>query len=77
MEVEWLALSMFDLQSHFTLQFFKFVLDVNIVRDSMTVTRMDGDSNYRKVQFFSDHEFELYLKMELRRQLKAQREDQK
>ena len=75
MEVEWLALSIFDLQSHFTLRFCEFVLDVNIVRDGMTVTRMDGDSNYRKVQFYSDEEFELYLKMELRRQLRAQTED--
>jgi hypothetical protein len=71
MEVEWLALSMFDLESHFTLSFRQFVLDVSIVRDSMTVTRVEGDSNYRKAQFFTDAEFELYLKTELRRQLKA------
>jgi hypothetical protein len=72
MDVEWLALSMFDLQSHFTLSFRQLVVDVNIVRDSLTVTRMEGDSNYRKVQFFSDAEFELYLKMELRRQIKKE-----
>jgi hypothetical protein len=72
MDVEWLALSMFDLQSHFTLSFRQLVVDVNIVRDSLTVTRMEGDSNYRKVQFFSDAEFELYLKMELRRQMKKE-----
>jgi hypothetical protein len=70
MEVQWLALSIFDLQSHFTLSFRHFVLDVNIVRDSMTVSRTVEDSINRKTQFFSDDEFELYLKMELRRQLK-------
>ena len=75
MQVEWLALSIFDLQSHFTLNFWQLVLDVNIVRDSMTVTRLEGDSNYRKVQFFSEDEFELFLKMELKRQLKAQAEE--
>jgi hypothetical protein len=70
MTVDWLeALSIFDLQSHFTLHFRRLVLDINIVRDGMTVTRM-GDDEYRKVKFHSDTEFEVFLKMELRRRLR-------
>ena len=61
---------MFDLQSHFTLAFGTLVLDVNIVRDGMTVTRIgENNEEHRKVKFYSESEFELFLKMELRRRL--------
>ena len=60
---------MFDLQSHFTLAFGGLVLDVNIVRDGMTVTRIGDSEEHRKVKFYSDEEFELFLKMELRRRI--------
>lgn len=62
---------MFDLQSHFALVFDQLVLDVSIVRDSMTVSRFGEEhEEHRKVKFYSDEEFELFLKMELRRRLK-------
>jgi hypothetical protein len=70
MEIEWLALSLFDLHSHFTLSFQDFAVDVTIVRDSMTVMRLTDGGEHRKVHFHSDKEFELFLKMEMRRQLK-------
>ena len=70
--VEWLALSMFDLQSLFTVVFDQLVLDVQIVRDSMTVSRFGEQEEHRKVKFYSDAEFELFLKMELRRRLKSE-----
>jgi hypothetical protein len=64
-----LALSIFDLQSHFTLSFRQLVLDVTIVRDSMTVNSLGDGDVHRKVKFHSDAEFELFLKIELRRRL--------
>jgi hypothetical protein len=74
MTVDWLDLSVFDLQSHFTLRFRQLVLDVHILRDSMTVARIIDDegeqSANRKVQFHSDAEFEVFLKMDLKRQLR-------
>jgi hypothetical protein len=74
MTVDWLDLSVFDLQSHFTLRFRQLVLDVHILRDSMTVARIIDDegeqSAHRKVQFHSDAEFEVFLKMDLKRQLR-------
>jgi hypothetical protein len=66
MTVDWLALSIFDLQSHFTLSFQDLVLDVSIVRDGMTVTQIDEDIP-KKVKFHSDGEFEVFLKIQLRR----------
>mmetsp|Transcript_40510 Transcript_40510/g.97773 ORF Transcript_40510/g.97773 Transcript_40510/m.97773 type:complete len:589 (+) Transcript_40510:1-1767(+) len=69
MVVDWLALSIFDLQSHFTISFQHMVLDVSIVRDSMTVTQIDDDDVHKKVKFHSDFEFEIFLKMQLRRNL--------
>jgi hypothetical protein len=70
MTVDWLALSIFDLQSHLTLSFCRLVLDVNIVRDGMNITRIDEDGNCHKVKFHSDAEFELFLKLQLRRELR-------
>lgn len=64
MVVDWLALSLFDLQSHLTISFEQMVLDVSIVRDSMTVTQIDEDV-HKKVKFHSDFEFEIFLRMQL------------
>ena len=80
MEVEWLDLSLLDLQSHFTLSFEQLVLDVTILRASMTVTSMSLDTEppgiHRKVTFHSDREFEVYLKFQLGRQLQKAKEEQ-
>ncbi len=67
--VDWLPLSLFDFHSHFTVNFRLLLLDVEIARDEMTVTSMSDDGEYRKVDFRSDAEFEIFLKLELRRAL--------
>ena len=81
LEIEWLALSLFDLHARFCLTFGQsLTIDVTIVRDDMTVVTQSDWSNkpssagqsscstaYRKVQFRSDSEFEIFLKIELRR----------
>ncbi len=69
-DVEWIALSIFDLHSHFTLSFRDLILDVTIVRDSMTVCRVAEGGEHRKVHFHSDKAFEVFLRIELQRQLK-------
>ncbi|KAL3938756.1 MAG: hypothetical protein SGBAC_006406 [Bacillariaceae sp.] len=68
MMVEWLALSIFELQSNLTISFEHMVLDGSIVRDSMIVTQID-DEVHKKVKLHSDFEFEIFLKMQLRRNL--------
>jgi hypothetical protein len=67
--IDWLALSIFDLQSHFTLSFQDLIIDVNIVRDGLTVTQIDDDDIHKKVKFHSDTEFEVFLKIQLHRYL--------
>lgn len=75
LKTEWLTLSLFDLHSHFSLSFRDaLTIDVTIVRDEMTVisygpaSKPEGTSGeYRKVKFHSDTEFEIFLKLELRR----------
>lgn len=67
MTIDWLPLSIVDLQSHFVLSFQGLVLDVSIVRDSLTVTQLDEDDIHKKVKFHSDSEFEVFLKIHLRR----------
>lgn len=69
-DVEWIALSVFDLHSHFTLCFQGLILDATIVRDNMTVCSVAEGGEHRKVQFHSDRAFEIFLKLELSRQLK-------
>jgi hypothetical protein len=71
--VEWLPLSTFDLHSQCTLCFLDDCLDVSIERDEMTVTSI-GDDGYRQVSFHLDAEFEMYLKMEIRRSIRSQHE---
>ncbi len=69
LNVDWLPLSLFDFHSHFTINFRLLLLDVEISRDEMTVTSMGEDGEYRKVDFHSDAEFEIFLKMEIKRAL--------
>jgi hypothetical protein len=68
--VEWLSLSMFDLHSKFTICCRQLVVDGIISRDALTITKVTEDTDdYRKVHFHTEKEFELYLKLELRRQM--------
>jgi hypothetical protein len=68
--VEWLSLSMFDLHSKFAICCRQLVVDGIISRDTLTITKVTDDSeDYRKVHFHTEKEFELYLKLELRRQM--------
>eukprot|EP00536_Pseudo-nitzschia_multiseries_P007716 jgi/Psemu1/287316/fgenesh1_pg.184_\ len=68
--VEWLSLSIFDLHSKFTMYCRQLVVDGMIARDVLTVTKIDEETeDYRKVHFRTEKEFELYLKLELRRQM--------
>mmetsp|Transcript_2399 Transcript_2399/g.5735 ORF Transcript_2399/g.5735 Transcript_2399/m.5735 type:complete len:661 (-) Transcript_2399:30-2012(-) len=67
---EWLSLSMFDLHSKFTICCRQLVVDGVISRDALTITKVTEDTeDYRKVHFRTEKEFEIYLKMELRRQM--------
>lgn len=51
---------------------------MTIIRDEMTLVTRDDSSysvgeasgSYRKVKFYSDSEFEIFLKLELQRQVK-------
>jgi hypothetical protein len=70
MTVEWLSLSVFDLHSKFTICCRQLVLDGGISRDNLVITRITETNDYRKVRFQSDKEFELYLKLELQRQMR-------
>jgi len=68
--VEWLSLSMFDLHSKFTICCQQLVVDGTISRDTLTITKVTEDyDDYRKVHFHTEKEFELYLRLELRRQM--------
>lgn len=74
-------MSLFDSQSHFCVSFGSaLTIDVTLVRDEMIVTSYgsangaDGTSGeYRKVKFYSDAEFEIFLKLEVRRLLRQQK----
>jgi len=64
------------MHSHFCLSFGTVLfVDATIVRDEITVTtygtgiRAEGSTSgeYRKIKFHSDAEFEIFLKIELRR----------
>lgn len=67
--VEWLSLSLFDLHSKFTICCGQLVIDGLISRDKLTVTRIDESEAFRKAHFHTEKEFEMYLKLELRRQI--------
>lgn len=67
LNVEWLALSVFDLSAQFTVSFKSWSIDANIVGDELTVTRFGEHGEYRKVKFHTDKEFELFLRIALQR----------
>jgi len=75
LRTEWLSLALFDSHSHFCLSCgTDLTFDVTLVRDEMTVISYgpvggaDGSrGDYRKIRFHSDAEFEIFLKLELRR----------
>jgi hypothetical protein len=80
LHVTWLSLSVLDLHSHFTLAFRRWVADVTLVGEEITVTSTtslfesapsaSGTSHeYRKVKFHSETQLELYLKLLLERKL--------
>lgn len=71
LQVEWLPLSIFDLSSYFTVCFRSWSVDVHLVRDQVTVTRLLDDSNYHKASFYSDAEFELFLMFSVRKELRS------
>jgi hypothetical protein len=69
--VDWLPLSIFDKQTQFVLSYNTFVIDVSIECDEMTVTRFGENGEYRKAVFHSEDEFEMFLKIELTKLVKA------
>ena len=61
---------MFDLHSKFTICCRQLVVDGIVSRDTLTMTKVTDDTeDYRKVHFRTEIEFELYLKLELKRQM--------
>jgi hypothetical protein len=71
LNVQWLALSVFELASHFTLTFRSWTCDCTLLCDEMTVTQFRDDGSRRKVQFHSDNEFELFVKMAIQKIVKS------
>jgi hypothetical protein len=69
MTVDWLALSLFDLHSHFCLTCVGLTMDVSMERDVMSVSRFGEHGEYRRVEFYSHREFEIYLRMELQKRI--------
>jgi hypothetical protein len=67
LRVEWLSLSIFDLHSYLTITFRSWLADVHMVCDELCVTRVNDNGDYSKVKFYSDSEFELYLRLALQR----------
>lgn len=69
LSVEWLSLSIFDLHSKFTVCCRQLIVDGLIARDNLTITRISDSEDFRKANFHTEKEFEIYLKLELRRQM--------
>jgi hypothetical protein len=69
LSVEWLSLSIFDLHSKFTVCCRQLIVDGLISRDNLTITRISDPEDFRKANFHTEKEFEIYLKLELRRQM--------
>jgi hypothetical protein len=65
MTVDWLSLSLFDVHSHFVVTCLGLTIDVSLERDTMSVSRFGENGKYRRVEFHSHREFELFLKLEL------------
>lgn len=72
--VEWLSLSVFDLHSQFTVTFRTTVVDFYMVCEELTVTSITDNGDYRKVKLHSDTEFELFLKLLIRRILRESKQ---
>jgi hypothetical protein len=70
LSIEWLAMSIFDLHSKFTMCCERFVADGVIAGDMLTLTRITDSGDYRKLHFQSEKELETYLCLELKRQIK-------
>ena len=70
LQIEWLALSVFDFCSRFTLTFRLWCADVYLEYDVLSVTRFLDDGSYRKSKFYSAPQFELFLKTALKRVMK-------
>ena len=71
MTADWLPLSLFDLHSHFVLTCVGLTIDVSMERDAISVSRFGENGEYRRVDFYSHREFEIFLKMELQKILKS------
>jgi len=67
LDVEWVPSSIFDLQSHVTLCYQDFCVDVSIDGDGMNVTIAGDEEEYQNVEFNSDVEFEIFLKLKIRK----------
>ena len=46
-------------------------IDVSMERDAISVSRFGENGEYRRVDFYSHREFEIFLKMELQKILKS------
>jgi hypothetical protein len=68
--VEWLPLSMFDLCAQFTMSYGSWSIDANIVCDELTVTQFGDRGDYRKAKFYSAEDFEIFLKLAIKRHSK-------
>lgn len=79
LQVEWLSLSILDQHAQFTVSFRSWHVDVHLAGDRITVTHFASAADdtsttldascYRKVDFYSDTEFELFLRNSLKQQL--------
>ena len=67
--IEWLPLSLFDAHSQFVLLFRNVFLDVGICGDTLRVTQTNMDGLRSSVEFGSEIELEIFLKMTIRREL--------
>ena len=70
MTVDWLSLSLFDVHSHFVVTCLGLTIDVSLDRDTISVSRFGHNGKYRRVEFHSHREFELFLKMDLQTRVK-------
>ena len=69
LSVEWLPLSVFDKESYFVITCRNFCWDAHISREILTLTSFE-ESTYRKVQFHSDFEFDIFLRNRIKQILR-------
>ena len=67
--IEWLPLSLFDTHSQCVLLFRNVCLDVGISGDALRVTQTNIDGLRSSVEFGSEVELEIFLKMIIRKEL--------